>query len=282
MIHVLLGSGLLIGLLVGTLLPFAPGKYDVAAVPISSFAQALGLGSLLAAPIALTWWIHGLRHRPGDAAADRVRHRYATAVLAVLAFVGLFAALMTGAQWGLSLGAVLACAWLACVIRGFTRSRARASSAPGPDRATPLLCLLVPGLYLIAWIQLADPAAALARARAIRSSAPLIADIEAYRAARGSYPLSLQSLWGDYDPGVMGIDRYRYEPHGEAYNLFFEQPTLELGASVIVMYNPRDEQAFSSHDSDLLLLSPEDVERQRGFFAVQAAPEPHWKSFLFD
>jgi len=282
MIHVLCGGAVLIGLLLATLLPFAPGRFDVAAVPLSSFAQGLGLGSLLVAPIGCVWWIHSLRHRPGDLAAGRVRHRYASAVLAVLALVGLLAALLAGAQWSLSLGAILALLWLACVWRLGSWSRARASTSPGPDRAAPLLCLVVPGLYLFAWIQLGDPAAAYARDRAIRNAAPLLADIEAFHAARGSYPIALQSLWGDYVPDVVGIERYRYEPHGAAYNLFFEQPTLTFGARVIAMYNPRDEQAFSSHDSDLLRLAPEDVERQRGFLSVETAPQPHWKSFLFD
>ena len=81
---------------------------------------------------------------------------------------------------------------------------------------------------------------------------------------------------------MLGIDRYFYEPHGDAYNLFFEQPTLELGARVIVMFNPRDEQVMSSHNSDLLRLAPDDLERQRGFIAVRSAAQPHWKSFVFD
>jgi hypothetical protein len=51
---------------------------------------------------------------------------------------------------------------------------------------------------------------------------------------------------------------------------------------VIVMFNPRDEQALSSHNSDLLRRSPADVERPRGFFAVRPAAQPRWESFLFD
>ena len=43
--------------------------------------------------------------------------------------------------------------------------------------------------------------------------APLIADIERYRAVNGRYPASLLSVWPDYLPSVIGIERYYHEAH---------------------------------------------------------------------
>ena len=108
------------------------------------------------------------------------------------------------------------------------------------------------------------------------------ADIEGYRERNRHYPISLQSSLGDWDRRVMGIDRYRYEPSGAAYNLFFELPSNEIGTQEFVVYNPLDEQQMSAHDADRLQLSVEDQNRMRGYRATRDAGRPHWKSFYFD
>ena len=101
----------------------------------------------------------------------------------------------------------------------------------------------------------------------------MIADIEQYRAAHGRYPASLLSVWEDYLPGVIGIKEYHYEPSGDAYNLFFEQFALHFGTREFVMYNPRDQQAMTSHKLDLLQLTPQELalEQTRGHYAVHDA-----------
>ena len=86
----------------------------------------------------------------------------------------------------------------------------------------------------------------------------------------------------DYHPDVIGIERYRYEPSGESFNLYFEMPSADLATSLIVMYNPRGEQDFSSHEADLLQLSPEQIRLQRGYFAAHQLAQAGWKRFLFD
>jgi hypothetical protein len=50
----------------------------------------------------------------------------------------------------------------------------------------------------------------------------------------------------------------------------------------IVMYNPRGEQDISGHAFDLLQLSPEEIRRQRGYFASYDLPQAGWRRFLFD
>lgn len=91
-------------------------------------------------------------------------------------------------------------------------------------------------------------------------------------------------MWEDYLPGVIGIKGYHYEPHGNAYNLFFEQFSFRFGTREPVMYNPRDEQVMTSHKTDLLQLSPEGLalDQTRGHYALHDAPHRHWKYFWFD
>ena len=48
------------------------------------------------------------------------------------------------------------------------------------------------------------------------------------------------------------------------------------------MYNPRGEQDISSHAMDLLQLSPDDIRRQRGYFAAHNLSQTGWRRFLFD
>ncbi|MGH9373713.1 MAG: hypothetical protein ACRD15_19505, partial [Vicinamibacterales bacterium] len=110
----------------------------------------------------------------------------------------------------------------------------------------------------------------------------IISDIERFRERTGAYPVAISSVWPDYHPGVIGIERYRYEPSGEGYNLYFEHPATNLSVREIVMYNPRGEQDISSHAFDLLQLSPEEIRRQRGYFASYDLPQAGWRQFLFD
>ena len=48
------------------------------------------------------------------------------------------------------------------------------------------------------------------------------------------------------------------------------------------MYNLRDEHVMTSHDSDLLQRTPEQLEFRRGYYAVHDARHPHLKYFWFD
>lgn len=120
------------------------------------------------------------------------------------------------------------------------------------------------------------------RERAMNNAAPMIAAIEAYRQRVGRYPTSLLSELSDYDPGVIGISRFLYEPSGAAYNLVFEQPSDIVGTREFVIYNPRGEQTFSAHDSDLLEFIQADIDRQRGWHSSRDASRPNWRRFLFD
>jgi hypothetical protein len=98
-------------------------------------------------------------------------------------------------------------------------------------------------------------------------------------AVRGS---ELLALWNDYKLGVIGVERYHYEPNGDAYNLFFEHPSVRLGTREIVMYNRLDQHEMTSHDMDLLTRTRTELSLRRGYYAVNNHARPHWKYFWFD
>ncbi|MFN8002547.1 MAG: hypothetical protein U0X75_16185 [Acidobacteriota bacterium] len=99
----------------------------------------------------------------------------------------------------------------------------------------------------------------------------------------GTLPHSpLQSLNQDTPTGVVGIERFHYEPNGEAYNLFFVRLSSELDATEVVMFNPRDEHRFTSHELDLLQYDGEQLALRRGDRRRTPLAQPHWVSILFD
>jgi hypothetical protein len=48
------------------------------------------------------------------------------------------------------------------------------------------------------------------------------------------------------------------------------------------MYNKLDEHVMTSHDNDILVRTPAELEARRGYYAVHDASRPHWKYFWFD
>lgn len=267
------------GIMLGTLLPFLPGRYDSLAVPLSLMCQILGRLGLVVVPAGALWVATGYWSRLAG-------KQYSIAILALIAssavwmIVSLAALVASG--FVLCLGAIAL--WIYVVSRVWPRLRLLKSTTPRPISAGAFYLLTVPVAVALLQMALVAPAIEFSRSRAVRNSAPLIAAIEQYRATQGRYPASLLSVWPDYWPGLIGIYEYHYEPSGEAYNLFFEQFALAFGTREFVMYNPRDEQAMTSHKMDRLELPPQELalEQGRGHYAVRDGPHPHWKYFWFD
>lgn len=235
-----------LGIVVITLRPFLPGEYDVLAEPMSLMARAFAFFGLAAVPFAFS--------RAG---------RF------VLAGAGFLTALSSVVMGSLTLAILTLAMWALVVFR------------VRPRVPVPYMLLVPPAAFLLQW-QLLSPAVEFSRTRAIANAAPLIADIEAYRARHGHYPMSLLATQRDYKPRIVGVDRYRYEPSGRAYNVLFELPSITLGTQEIVVYNPLDEQQATAHPMDILRYTAEHLERTRGYYASQAAPQQHWKYFWFD
>jgi hypothetical protein len=260
-----------------TLLPFLPGPYDALAAPLSTMAQMFGVTGMLLVALGVVWLVAGF-----STALGRRQHGFAIAALIVWSLVWALvslAALVSG-------GVVLALATLGIgvylVIRIAPKLRWLKSASAAEARAIPLYLIVVPTAVVLLQFVFVDRATEFSRGRAIENSAPLIAAIEQYRVAYGRYPPSLQAVWSDIWPSVIGVKEFRYEVSGEAYNVFFEQFSPKFGNREFVMYNPRDEHVMTSHALDLLERSPQELERRRGYFAVHAAAYPHWKYFWFD
>src|SRR5688572_20631654 len=149
-------------------------------------------------------------------------------------------------------------------------------------RMAPALIAVAPILVLTAQTMLVDAAAMAARNRVIANAAPLIEEIERYRTRRGTYPESLFSIWGDYKPSIVGVERYHYERSGDAYNVIFREPSVDFGVRRFVVYNPLDRQRVTVHETDRLLLDDAALDADNaGHTVVRALPQSHWKLFLF-
>ena len=144
----------------------------------------------------------------------------ATAALAVPTTLAAGAALATAANGGIAAATVIlaaSAAWLLRLRRSLCSAR---STGAVPPRSVPVALIVVPLVAMAARVTLLDSAAVWSRDRAIANSAAMIGEIERFRERTGAYPVALNSLWPDYRPGVIGIDRYRYEPSGQAYNFY--------------------------------------------------------------
>jgi hypothetical protein len=261
-----------------TALPFLPGRYDSLAAPLSMMSQLFGVVGLLLVPVGVLWIV-------AEHWSRLARSRGVFAYIALIAVSLVWAIVSLGAFLdSLTLGVGVIALWAYVVTRVFSRLRALRGAPPRSATAMALYLVLVPIAVTLAQRALDGPLTDFSRSRAIRNSAALIADIERHRIANGRYPLSIVSVNKDYWPSVIGIRNYQYEPHGDAYNLFFEQITLQLGTVEVVMYNPLDQQVMTSHAMDVLQLTPEQLQldRSRGHNAVHNARQPHWKYFWFD
>ena len=276
--HVVRITGATAFILLCTILPFLPGRYDSLAVPLSMIAQLIGLVGLVLVPVGALWMA-------AEQWSVLRRQRYAFAVLAVIAVAVVWVLIsLAAATESLALGLGILCLGVLIAVRRFPRLRLVKSGSHGVGMPMAVSMSVVPITVALGQLALAGPLTEFSRSRAIRNSAPLIADIEAYRTANGRYPQSSLSVWPDYKPSVIGIREYRYEPSGDAYNVLFELPTFRLGTREIVMYNPTDQQAIASHALDVLQLTPAELalDRTRGHNAVHVARHPHWKYFWFD
>lgn len=267
-------------------LPFLPGEYDGFAATLSAWAQLVGTVGLPLVPIGAIWLGYELRMRGRATGIRPARDLGSALAWAALAVATLVALGFAGFAWGIvgrSLGFTVLALWVYCAFR---LARTLKAIRPVEGRAfnpAPLYLVAVPLVAAILTFTQVGRAIEFSRNRAIENSAQLINDIERYREARGHYPPSLLALHqDDYKPRVIGIDRYQYEPHGDAYNLFFEQLSNQLGTREFVVYNPRGEHAVTSHAMDLLQLTPAELSYQRGYYAANDAGQPHWKYFWFD
>ena len=266
-------------------LPFLPGQYDGLAVTLSAMSQLLGMAGLMLVPLGLLWLIYELRKRASRNWKLSAKHRgyyFAIASVVAASIVAMVVSLGAFVNIGLSLGIGTLALWIYIVLRFVPRLKLLKNAESGDFNPAPLYLICIPIIAALFQFALVVPATEFSRQYAIMRSEQLINDIEEYHKAHGHYPRSLLSVWKDYEPSVIGIEQFHYEPNGRAYNLYFEQFTYKFGTQEIVMYNKLDEHIMISHDSDILLWTPEELSSRRGYYAVHDASSPHWKYFWFD
>jgi len=253
------------------LLPYLPGGFDASAAALSYVTQVAGYASLLLVPVGGLWLI--------DKRRGRVWRRTAQIIAMLIVFVTILAA---AAMNQLGLGVVIGTLAMLAVLRT-TRKLPAGDDHTDRTRNPVALYLVVVPLLVVGFRTAVVPrAAAWSADRAIRHSAGLIAEIEAFRERRGHYPLSLQSLHRDFPTGVIGIERFHYEPNGEAYNLYFVRQSTQLDAKEVVLFNPRDEHRFTSHELDILQYDGVELDQRRGDRRRTPLAHPQWISILFD
>lgn len=258
-------------LMLAMLLPHLPGRHDASAATLSFVAQVASHASLLLVPVGLAWLASRRR--------ARLWHRLAMVIAGVIGFLStVAAAAVNHLAFGIVLGVVILLG-----IRAANRRTIEAlQHGDGGGISLPLALVIVP-VALTGFIVVAMPRAAdWSRNRAIQHSAPLIAAIEAFHQRRGHYPPSLQSLNRDVPTGVVGIERFQYEPNGEGYNLFFVRPAVSLDAMEVVMFNPGGEHRFTSHELDILQYDGEQLDRRRGDRRRTPLGAEHWVSIIFE
>lgn len=286
-LHVVRIAGLVILIVLCTFYPFLPGKYDGFAVPLSAMAQVFGIVGLLLVPVGGLWLAYELRKRSRtkqNLQTKARRYYFSIASIAASSIVALAVSLGAFMAFSFSLGLVSVALWLYIISRLIPGLKLLKNAEAEDFNHAPLYLVVVPTVVLIFQIALAGTATEFSRNRAITQSAEMIGDIEKYRASYGRYPASLLALHKDYQPSVIGIEMFHYAPNGEAYNLFFEQPTFlfDFGIREIVMYNKLDEHVMVSHAAWILAGAPEGLAARQGWHSIHNASVPHWKYLWFD
>lgn len=270
------------------LYPFLPGEYDGLALPLSIMAQTFGFIGLLLVPIGLLWLTYEWRKQA------RIRRRlpttaqryyYANVSVIIASIVVMPILLVAYASVGLSFGLMMLSLWLFIAIKLASKLKTVKNKENDDFNPVPLYLIFLPIAALLVQYFLATPVAEFSRNHAISMSTKLIEDIEEYNNRNGCYPNTLLAVWNDYEPMVVGIEKFQYAPVGKAYNLFFEQPRFildNIGTREFVVYNNLDEQTMISHASWILLLSPEKLQSAQGWYAIHNGSSRHWKYFWFD
>lgn len=213
-------------------------------------------------------------------------YRFAFAVASLIAgsFVALVLALFAAFVVGNSFGVIVLAFFVVIAARQVPKLKKAKHHADVGFNFLPLYLISLPALVFVFQLALAHPLTKQSRDRAIANANEFIGEIEAYHRQHGIYPVSLQAQNKDYEPGVTGIEKYLYEPHGQGYNLAFEQPRFlfdRFGTREWVVYNPRDEHAMDSHVA-WRLHSSGAVRSSQGWYASGNTEHRHWMYFLFD
>ena len=270
-IHIVIIIGIAALLVLCIVYPFLPGGYDRLAVPISTMIQSFGVVGLPLILVGLFWVM-----MPGR------RLIFAIMTMVLGTFVSLILALFATLSAGNAFGILTFAVWVYIGIQLIPKLRHLKKLEVDHFNPFPLYLIALPILTLTFQLALATPVTQWSKSRVISNAMELIGDIDQYHLQHGHYPLSLEAQNKDYNPDIVGVEKYLYAPYGNSYNLFFEQPRFlldRLGTREWVVYNPLDEHRVYSHAAWLLT---EQVEPSQGWYSSGETGQTHWKYFLFD
>ncbi|MES2848665.1 MAG: permease prefix domain 2-containing transporter [Bacteroidota bacterium] len=252
------------------LLPFLPGPYDTLSLSLSMAAQLSGYIGLLLVPIGALWLIQEIKKRTGKVAILnnwRSGYYYAITATVVCVLFSVFFALILLMSMGIS-ACVIALSITAIILyRQVAAIRKLKHSSHKIFNTAPLYFLSVPLIAFSVCSFFVSPVSDYSRNYAIKQGQQLVAVIENYKAERGTYPPSIESIKYVAEvpkPSVMGISEFIYELNGDSYNLAFVQHQHIGATREVVMYNRNDEHNV------------------KGYFAKYDAKQPHWKYYWLD
>lgn len=251
-------------------LPFLPGPYDKLSLALSMAAQLLGYIGLLLVPIGALWLIQEIKKKAGKVAAYNnwnSGYYYAITATVVCVFFSLFFALILLMSVGISACIIALVAVAIILFRQVVAIRKLKNNSQQVFNTAPLYFLSVPLIAFAVCSFFVSPVSNYSREYAIQQGQQLVAVIEKYKAEKGAYPQSLESVYYVAEipkPSIMGISEFVYELNGDSYNVAFVQHQ-HLGATKeVVMYNKNDEHNV------------------KGYFAKHDAKQLHWKYYWLD
>jgi hypothetical protein len=259
-------------LILGIIYPFLSGDFDRLAMPLSVMIQGFGVLGLTLSLLGLIWLLV-----PGKYKIFSMISVYFFGLL-IIVFT-FFAYLISGILFGIAAFSLLVSIML----------KLRQTIMKPLERETiafvPIYLIVLPLSVLTVQLLIAKPITNLSRDRTIANAKDYIIEIEKIYTRNGYWPKTLQAMYKDYYPNIVGVEKFHYLPFGNSYNLSFEQPRFFLdiiGTKEWVVYNPKDEHRVYSHTSWFLLLSPQEPEIRQGWYSSTDTKHKHWKSFFFD
>lgn len=252
--------------------PFMSGDFDRLAMPLSTIIQGFGIIGIILSLFGLIWLLMPSKHK-----IFSIISIYLFGFLIVV--FTFFAYLISGILFGISILFVLGLLLLKyrqIIIVPFERETIA---------IVPIYLIVLPVSILTVQILVAKPITDWSRDRTIFNAKDYVMDIENFYTRNGYYPKTLQTMYKDYYPNTVGVEKFHYLPFENYYNLSFEQPRFFLdiiGTKEWVVYNPKDEHRVYSHTSWFLLLSPQESELRQGWYSSVDTKHKHWKSFFFD
>lgn len=251
-------------------LPFLPGPYDKLSYGLSGVAQLTGFVGLLLVPIGILWLIQEIKK---NAVNDKplsnwsTGYYYAITAGCIVTLISLIVVLVLLVIVGPSAAAIGLIVIAFTIYKFVFAIRNLKYRSVKTFNAAPLYLLSAPIIAFTVYMFLLGPVSNYGRNYAIKQGEKLIDAIESYYIQRGDYPESIENLYYHYHvpkPSVMGIDDFKYERNGNAYNLSFVQWQHVGATEEVVMFNKNDQHNVKGH------------------FASYNAEKQHWKYYWLD